>query len=111
MRRILPNWLLNPIVVPASLTNRDNLTSVDDISYIDEMIRNKLKKLGITLYFPIQSRVIPLIYNAAFQKGIHIFPQDILVSAPTGSGKTLTYVLPLLEVCLVFFLHIYLVIV
>lgn len=33
-------------------------------------------------------------------------PQDICVSAPTGSGKTLSYVVPIIEVCTLILLRL-----
>jgi len=45
--------------------------------------------------FPVQKQVIPIILNS--DRSQSIYPNDICVTAPTGSGKTLTYVLPIIE--------------
>ena len=45
--------------------------------------------------FPVQEQVIPIILNKDHSQSI--YPNDLAVTAPTGSGKTLTYVLPLIE--------------
>jgi ATP-dependent RNA helicase DDX51/DBP6 len=50
----------------------------------------KLEKL-----FPVQERLIPIIQNK--NKNQSIYPNDLCILAPTGSGKTLTYVLPIIE--------------
>jgi ATP-dependent RNA helicase DDX51/DBP6 len=45
--------------------------------------------------FPVQKQVIPIILNT--DRSQSIYPNDICVTAPTGSGKTLTYVLPIIQ--------------
>jgi superfamily II DNA/RNA helicase len=42
---------------------------------------------------PVQAAVVPYV-NAALDSGIHV---DICLSAPTGSGKTLSYLIPALR--------------
>ena len=50
----------------------------------------KIEKL-----FPVQKSLIPIIQNK--NKNQSIYPNDLCILAPTGSGKTLTYVLPIIE--------------
>jgi ATP-dependent RNA helicase DDX51/DBP6 len=45
--------------------------------------------------FPVQKQVIPVILNQ--NKEQSIYPNDMCILAPTGSGKTLTYVLPIVN--------------
>ena len=45
--------------------------------------------------FPVQEQIIPIILNKDNSQSI--YPNDICVTAPTGSGKTLTFVLPIIE--------------
>jgi ATP-dependent RNA helicase DDX51/DBP6 len=58
-------------------------------------LANMLAEDGITHFSPVQRMVIPkLLCHNEYQSNI---PPDILVSAPTGSGKTLTYALPVMQ--------------
>jgi superfamily II DNA/RNA helicase len=48
-------------------------------------------QMNIKEFFPVQAAVSPAILQARFTN-------DVCVAAPTGSGKTLGYVLPILQV-------------
>lgn len=50
---------------------------------------------GYQHFFPIQALVIPDVI--ATERHMHIRNRDICVAAPTGSGKTLSFVLPILN--------------
>ena len=54
-----------------------------------------LKQDGYKNFFPIQSLVVPDVI--ASERHSHIRARDICVAAPTGSGKTLGFVLPVLN--------------
>lgn len=54
-----------------------------------------LKRDGYESFFPIQSLVIPDVITS--ERHAHIRARDICVAAPTGSGKTLSFVLPVLN--------------
>ncbi|RMZ98958.1 ATP-dependent RNA helicase DDX51-like [Brachionus plicatilis] len=45
--------------------------------------------------FPVQKQVIPVILNQT--KTQSLYPNDLCILAPTGSGKTLTFVLPIIK--------------
>jgi ATP-dependent RNA helicase DDX51/DBP6 len=45
--------------------------------------------------FPVQKKVIPFILDSCNNQSI--YPNDLCILAPTGSGKTLTYVLPIIK--------------
>ncbi|KAJ3534074.1 hypothetical protein NMY22_g7078 [Coprinellus aureogranulatus] len=68
---------------------------------LSEKTRKRLKELGITELFAVQTALIPyLIPESPMERALYRPfnpPQDVCVSAPTGSGKTLAYVLPILE--------------
>lgn len=65
---------------------------------LDSRLTNILKTKGFTEFFTTQKQVIPLLLSQ--NSSPCIFPQDICVSAPTGSGKTLSYALPILNTLL-----------
>ena len=65
---------------------------------LDKTIVKNLRAFGINEFFEVQKAVIPLLLYS----NLHpcIIPRDICVSAPTGSGKTLSYVLPIVQTLL-----------
>ncbi|MDD7281597.1 MAG: DEAD/DEAH box helicase, partial [Erysipelotrichaceae bacterium] len=50
-------------------------------------LEKALERLGIKQFLPIQEKVVPILREK----------KDCIVQAKTGSGKTLSYVLPILE--------------
>lgn len=82
----LPPWLANPIVVASS----------DSIAFqslsISPSVLASLEKKGYSKAFAVQSAVLPLLLPGPKQD-----PGDVCISASTGSGKTLSYVLPMIE--------------
>ncbi|KAL4900915.1 hypothetical protein BDW74DRAFT_160793 [Aspergillus multicolor] len=80
----LPPWLANPIRASA-----DTRTKFSDLG-IEPKLLHVLENNGYREAFAVQSAVIPLLL-----KGPKNHSGDLCVSAATGSGKTLSYVLPL----------------
>lgn len=82
----------------ANIRVSTSLKDVGAASGINELILNNLTRQGITNLFPIQQNAIPKIMKAdsvdTFGLG------DICISAPTGSGKTLVYVIPIVQALL-----------
>ncbi|XP_028262381.1 ATP-dependent RNA helicase DDX51 [Parambassis ranga] len=100
VQRVLPQWLAEPDVIHRDIKN--NLVPISDISGISVQLQKKLQNNGIEHFFPVQAEVIPAILESA-QQGLLIGrggykPRDICVSAPTGSGKTLSFVIPVIQV-------------
>ena len=58
----------------------------EDLGISDKNI-NALKKLGITTPTPVQKKAVPLILKG----------QNIMAQSKTGTGKTLAFVLPIIE--------------
>ncbi|CAF3747164.1 unnamed protein product [Adineta steineri] len=94
----LPEWM-------SSLAKRfdsgqiqaETTIPLDQIDYLDEDLRSILiNDLSIQHLFPVQSQVIPYLIKQNLSHS-PIPPADICVSSPTGSGKTLTYVIPLIQ--------------
>ncbi|KAK2537978.1 Ddx51 isoform A [Columba livia] len=98
----LPQWLAQPKLVQKRI--KDHLVPVGDIPGIHPRLLKKLQMNGIQSFFPVQAEVIPAILQSASngylmgQGGYR--PKDICVSAPTGSGKTLSFVIPIVQVLL-----------
>lgn len=80
----LPSWLANPL-----RTSAEEKTPFSSLG-IEENVLRILESNGYKEAFAVQSTVIPLLLQ-----GSKNHPGDICISAATGSGKTLSYVLPL----------------
>lgn len=65
---------------------------------LNEILAKNLHDAGITSFFPVQVDVVPTLLKQNSKQCIE--PQDICVSAPTGSGKTLSYALPIVNTLL-----------
>eukprot|EP00930_Biecheleria_cincta_P060503 TRINITY_DN4613_c0_g1_i1.p1 TRINITY_DN4613_c0_g1~~TRINITY_DN4613_c0_g1_i1.p1 ORF type:complete len:801 (+),score=153.26 TRINITY_DN4613_c0_g1_i1:1959-4361(+) len=65
-------------------------------------VRSALQKSGYDPLFPIQAAVIPLLARSAKAALDHDSPYccDVCVAAPTGQGKTLAYVTPIVQALL-----------
>lgn len=61
---------------------------------LDKRLVPQLDRHGVASFFAVQCRVLP--YLISTQQADLV--RDVVVSAPTGSGKTLVYVLALLQV-------------
>ncbi|KAJ0418568.1 P-loop containing nucleoside triphosphate hydrolase protein [Aspergillus carlsbadensis] len=80
----LPEWLANPV-----RTSAGTRTKFSELG-IEPKLLSVLEHNGYREAFAVQSAVIPLLL-----KGPKSHSGDLCVSAATGSGKTLSYVLPL----------------
>ncbi|XP_067084169.1 ATP-dependent RNA helicase DDX51 [Osmerus mordax] len=99
VHRILPQWLSKPDAIQRDI--KSNLVPISDVPRMSPKIMKKLESNGIQNLFPVQAEVIPAILESVchgFLIGRGGYrPRDICVSAPTGSGKTLTFVLPVIQ--------------
>ncbi|XP_017280097.1 ATP-dependent RNA helicase DDX51 isoform X2 [Kryptolebias marmoratus] len=100
VHRVLPQWLAEPDVIHRDI--KSNLVPTSAVSGVCAQLLKKLETNGIQHFFPVQAEVIPAILEGA-QHGLLIGgggyrPRDICVSAPTGSGKTLSFVIPVIQV-------------
>ena len=82
----LPKWLASPIRVSPTATAQFQAIGISvDVTKV-------LQQKGYSQAFAVQAAVLPLLLPSG-----NIDPGDVLVSAATGSGKTLSYVLPMVE--------------
>ena len=82
----LPDWIRKPIIAHA-----DQAIPFIDLPLSSDVISN-LASHGLHNAFSIQASIIPLLLARD-----DVFRGDLCVSAATGSGKTLGYVLPMVE--------------
>ncbi|KAJ4360520.1 ATP-dependent RNA helicase dbp6 [Didymosphaeria variabile] len=83
---VLPTWLAQPITVEAS-----KRVPFDQLG-VEPTFVKKLEKHGYTEALAVQSVLLPML-----QPGYGQHVGDICVSARTGSGKTMAYLLPITE--------------
>lgn len=95
VQRVLPYWLSHPHIVS---TNLQNLSCpVDKQDWLHSTLKSTLLSEGVSHLFPVQEQVIPFILKQHEQPS-PLWPHDVCVSAPTGSGKTLSFVLPIIQI-------------
>ena len=82
----LPSWLAQPITVEAAKT-----TPFAELGTQPYYVK-RLEKLGFKNALAVQTALLPMLHNGYEQ---HL--GDICVSAKTGSGKTMAYLLPIIE--------------
>lgn len=88
----LENWLERPVTVSPYVEQTDENKIGEEII---PSIRKGLLARGITHWFPVQRSLIPLLLQTRHSSST-TSPGDICVSALTGSGKTYSYVIPIL---------------
>ncbi|KAK5747062.1 ATP-dependent RNA helicase dbp6 [Elasticomyces elasticus] len=92
----LPPWLANPTTISS-----DSKSTFENLG-LDEELVGRLSGLGFSDALPVQQALIPLLLppgvsGATYFPGTEPVLPDLAVSAPTGSGKTIAYLLPLIE--------------
>ncbi|CAN8103666.1 unnamed protein product [Discula destructiva] len=87
----LPAWIANPVRVTPETTASFTDLGLSTKHGISKEVSAKLKLKGYEKAFAVQTAVIPLLLPSPDRQG------DVVVSAATGSGKTLSYVLPMVR--------------
>ncbi|XP_047479519.1 ATP-dependent RNA helicase DDX51-like [Penaeus chinensis] len=95
VERVLPLWMSNPVRFGRDIQGEK--VPLESIPGIDTSLKKVLKKREIENFFPVQTCVIPELLGSVSSISTRFRPRDICVSAPTGSGKTLCYVLPIIQ--------------
>lgn len=93
--RVLPFWLSHPFHISTSL--KSSSCSVEDQDWLHSTLKATLLSEGVKNLFPVQEKVVPFILDE-HKLSYPFWPHDICVSAPTGSGKTLSFVLPIVQI-------------
>ncbi|CAG4965252.1 unnamed protein product [Colias eurytheme] len=94
VERVLPYWLSHAYSVSKNL---QKLTcKVEEQAWLHNILKENLAREGVTHLFPVQEQVIPFILQE-HKLPAPLWPHDVCVSAPTGSGKTLSFVLPIIQ--------------
>ncbi|KAI7876279.1 DEAD-domain-containing protein [Lichtheimia hyalospora FSU 10163] len=89
----IPDWLLQPTIISPS-----NQCDIESIPGLSTKLIRRCKELDITSFFAVQMAVIPVFLRRQALYDTRRSPGDLCVSAPTGSGKTMAYVLPIIEI-------------
>lgn len=92
----LPKWLADPHRVSSN-----NKASFEQLNLDPETVA-RMSGLGFNEALPVQQALIPLLLQpgdsgASFLPGTDRILPDLAVSAATGSGKTIAYLLPIIE--------------
>lgn len=92
----LPKWLAHPYIVSS-----DSKASFKHLN-LDSKTVAHLARHGFNEALPVQQALIPLLLQpgtagTSFLPGTHRILPDLAVSAATGSGKTIAYLLPIIE--------------
>ncbi|KAJ9124143.1 hypothetical protein QFC22_000939 [Naganishia vaughanmartiniae] len=77
------------------IAQEDEQANTDSLS---SRMRKQLEDSGIEEFFAVQTALVPELAGLPLVTHADEFLHDYLVSAPTGSGKTLSYAVPLIEV-------------
>lgn len=86
--RSAPVWAENPTTFDAHIKSRVG-KGIKQIDGLDQQFFESLSE-KISVWFPVQLAVLPKLLE---DNPTH----DIAISAPTGSGKTLCYLIPILN--------------
>eukprot|EP01117_Protostelium_nocturnum_P019695 TRINITY_DN859_c4_g1_i1.p1 TRINITY_DN859_c4_g1~~TRINITY_DN859_c4_g1_i1.p1 ORF type:complete len:429 (+),score=106.20 TRINITY_DN859_c4_g1_i1:96-1382(+) len=83
----LPSWVKEKKNIIQESVAIDELESI-----LNPLIfKNIQQNLGFKEFFPVQRQLIPLLVQS------RPFGGDVCICAPTGSGKTITYVIPIIQ--------------
>jgi superfamily II DNA/RNA helicase len=78
-------------------TDTTPLLQAAEAWHIPPQLVSNVQREGVHYLFPVQTAVIPQLLLNNQRACVH--PRDMCVSAPTGSGKTIAYALPVIQYC------------
>ncbi|VDP13913.1 unnamed protein product [Soboliphyme baturini] len=88
-------WYSESVPVSNSIT-ADQVPLEKFVDTLDHSVISNFTEMGITHLFPVQSLVIPELIKS-FKSRALLPPADLCIATPTGSGKTLCYVVPIVQ--------------
>lgn len=89
-----PEWVQKADSFVHSYTEKADVSSLSP--HVSQSMIDKLTENGIDTLFPVQQRLIPFL-TRSLRVSSSIRAPDVCVSSPTGSGKTLSFVIPIIE--------------
>ncbi|KAI6242597.1 putative ATP-dependent RNA helicase [Aphelenchoides fujianensis] len=87
----IPDWAAKPTTFSAKIASRSG-AGIAAFDGLDARLFDALKA-EISVWFPVQTAVLPMLLAPPSL----LPPRDVAISAPTGSGKTLCYLIPVLN--------------
>ncbi|KAI8354136.1 P-loop containing nucleoside triphosphate hydrolase protein [Choanephora cucurbitarum] len=88
----IPEWMLQPTIVSPKDT-----CQLDQVGLSPHLVQ-RCQDIGLTSLFAVQMAVIPVFLRRQALYDTRRVPGDLCISAPTGSGKTMAYVLPIVDI-------------
>ncbi|KAG1501534.1 hypothetical protein G6F46_003223 [Rhizopus delemar] len=88
----VPDWLLHPTVVSPKDT-----CELDQVGLSPWLVQ-RCKDIGLSSLFAVQMAVIPVFLRHKTLYDTIKVSGDLCISAPTGSGKTMAYALPIVDI-------------
>ncbi|TKR88526.1 hypothetical protein L596_012754 [Steinernema carpocapsae] len=92
--KVTSQWIYAATLFAPELAE-SNLAQIKAITGLHEDLLNVVRQ-HIPSWFPVQTAVLPTLLRETYRIPV-LPPRDIAISAPTGSGKTLCFVLPILN--------------
>lgn len=94
----LPDWAINSYHIESDIAGHSKPLESFTLNHV---ITRNLQRMNINKLFPVQCVVIPELLSSChgplLSTSSGVAPPDVCVCAPTGCGKTLSYVVPIVS--------------
>ncbi|KAF8820325.1 DEAD/DEAH box helicase domain-containing protein [Cardiosporidium cionae] len=95
-----PDWTFRYFLIPSSADQESDPVKIsaktNTLQSLHPRIQHETSKIGIHHLFPVQEAVLPFLCHA-LDDSLSPYASDVCISAATGQGKTLCYVLPVVQ--------------